>query len=185
MNVSPGQKLTLRPMIIADAEAVGAIDARAFGAGGWPTRAFLAELQENRLARYFVVVANEASSLMGYVGCWMMADAVHIVTIAVEPGQQRRGIGELLVLRALDLAAEAGAPAVTLECRASNTPAQALYGKYGFAVVGRRRRYYSNREDALVMTASGVCGAAFRGRLEERRTMHTVRHAHRLTFVSE
>ena len=170
-------------MAVRDTAAVGRMDARAFGTGSWPVRAFLAELRENRVARYFVVAADADQSLLGYVGCWALADAVHIVTIAVEPSQQRRGIGELLVLRALDLAAEVEAPAVTLECRASNAPAQALYGKYRFAVVGRRRRYYSDREDALIMTASDVCGAAYRTLLEERRLAHDAQHGHWLTTV--
>jgi ribosomal-protein-alanine N-acetyltransferase len=41
----------------------------------------------------------------------------------------------------------------TLEVRVSNKVAQVLYAKYGFRVVGRRKRYYTdNQEDALLMT---------------------------------
>lgn len=189
-------------MAVRDAAAVAGIDARAFGAGGWPQRAFLAELRENRLARYFVVAepaphlpAGPASAagggaappaddaLLGYIGCWVVADAVHIVTVGVEPAFQRQGIGDLLVVRALELAWEAGVPTVTLECRASNRAAQALYRKYGFDIAGRRRRYYSDQEDALIMTASGVDSAPFRDHIEARRAEHAARRRIALTRI--
>lgn len=152
-------------MAVRDVPAVGRIDQRAFAPGeGWPERAFLAELRENRLARYFVVAeaGHEMQAPLGYLGCWVLADAVHLVTIGVDPDAQRRGLGDVLVLRALELALEARAPAVTLECRASNSAAQSLYAKHGFQVVGRRRRYYANKEDALIMTRAELGGDATR-----------------------
>lgn len=170
-------------MAVIDVPAVGGIDARAFGPGGWPERAFRAELRENRLARYFVVADANSDALLGYVGCWLLADAVHLVTIGVDPVYQRQGIGELLVLRVLDLALEAGVPAVTLECRASNEAAQALYGKYGFEIVGRRRRYYADKEDALIMTRVGVGGAAVRDELAASQAAHARKHAIELSRI--
>ena len=170
-------------MAVGDVPAVGGIDARAFGEGGWPESAFLAELRENRLARYFVVAEPGIPALLGYVGCWVLADAVHLVTIGVDPVYQRQGIGDLLVMRALDLALEAGVPAVTLECRASNDAAQSLYRKHGFEVVGRRRRYYADKEDALIMTRAEVGGAAFRAELAAAQTAHAHERGISLTRV--
>lgn len=170
-------------MAVGDVPAVGGIDARAFDEGGWPESAFLAELRENRLARYFVVAEPSAAALLGYVGCWVLTDAVHLVTIGVDPIYQRQGIGDLLVMRALELALEAGAPAVTLECRASNAAAQSLYRKYGFEIAGRRRRYYADREDALIMTRSEVGGAAFRAEIAAAQAAHVHERGIRLTRI--
>ena len=178
-------------MAVGDVTVVAGIDARAFGAGGWPESAFLAELRENRLARYFVVAtpAEEGEILgsgglpLGYIGCWVVADAVHIVTVGVEPEFQRQGLGDLLVIRALELAWEARVLEATLECRASNVAAQALYRKYGFDVAGRRRRYYSDREDALIMTASGIDAASFRARVDASRADHAARYGIALTRI--
>ncbi len=164
----PPRALVLRPMTERDVPAVAAIDGRAFGAGAWPQRAFLAELRENRFARYFVLGERDGPPL-GYAGCWLMPDGLHIVTLGVEPAQQRRGLGAALVMHAVDLALEARAPAVRLECRASNEAAQALYRGFGFEVVGRRRRYYSDDEDALVMVLAEVGAPPVRARLEARR----------------
>jgi ribosomal-protein-alanine N-acetyltransferase len=175
------RSLVLRPMAVRDVASVARIDARAFGAGGWPESAFLAELRKNRLARYFVVAmpgseTETPDELLGYIGCWVVADAVHIVTVGVDPGFQRQGIGDLLVVRAMELAWEAGVSIATLECRASNFAAQALYRKYGFDIAGRRRRYYSDDEDALIMTASEMDSNDFCDRVATRRAEHAVRH---------
>ena len=61
-------------------------------------------------------------------------------------------MGELLLLNLLSLACEQAARESTLEVRRSNKVAQSLYQKYGFEVVGERRRYYKDGEDALIMT---------------------------------
>ena len=167
----------LRAMTMRDVERVGEIDAEAFGSGAWPRTAFRDELHANHIARYFVLDPGDERPLLGYVGCWALFDAVHLVTIGVDPQYQRQGLGEILVQQALDLAHEIGAPEVTLECRETNLAAQALYRKYGFQEVGRRRRYYSDtREAALIMTAHDVCSDAFRETLDQRRAEHERRY---------
>ena len=73
--------------------------------------------------------------------------------IAVAPDRRRQGIADALLT-----AVEARARAmelrfITLEVRASNGPAAALYAKHGFVPVGRRTNYYEKpREDAILMT---------------------------------
>jgi ribosomal-protein-alanine N-acetyltransferase len=62
-------------------------------------------------------------------------------------------LGELLLLNLLHLATAEKAQMTTLEVRRSNRGAQALYSKYRFDIVGERRRYYRDGEDALLMTA--------------------------------
>jgi ribosomal-protein-alanine N-acetyltransferase len=70
-----------------------------------------------------------------------------------------------ILVTACDLAAEM----VTLEVRRGNDAAQALYQKYGFDVVGERRRYYRDTgEDALLMTVSTL-DAGYGEMLEEKR----------------
>ena len=130
-----------------------------------------------------MLAQEPGAELLGYIGCWTLADALHIVTIGVEPAQQRRGFGDLLVTRALDLAFEAGLPAATLECRASNLPAQALYTKFGFHVAGRRRRYYADKEDALIMTRIDDDPAAARTRLQGQRHRHHRAYGAQVTQV--
>lgn len=108
--------------------------------------------------------------IVGFLGLWFMVDEGHIVTVAVDPASRRRGVGELLVAQALEMARAGGAQVVTLECRVSNIPAQALYEKYGFTRAGIRKRYYTdNGEDALIMTTPRLDDPAYSQRLADLR----------------
>ena len=115
--------------------------------------------------------------VVGFVGVWLLADEAHIVTIAVRDGRRGRGVGELLLIAAIEAAMGERQEVVTLECRVSNAVALRLYEKYGFQRVGLRPRYYSdNHEDAYVLTAEGVGTEAY-GRLFERlRGEHRARY---------
>ena len=119
---------------------------------------------------------ERAELVTGVVGVWMLPDEAHVVTIAVRESYRRRGIAELLLIRAIDIARAKEQALVTLECRVSNHPALALYDKYGFRKVGLRPRYYSdNREDAYVLTLDGVLTRRFREQLSEFRAKHEIR----------
>jgi ribosomal-protein-alanine N-acetyltransferase len=96
---------------------------------------------------------NQDHVILGFVGLWYMASEIHIINLAVHPDYRHRGIGELLLICAIELSVNLKAILMTLEVRASNLPAQALYLKYGFSERGIRHAYYlSNREDAAIMT---------------------------------
>ncbi|MEX0800792.1 MAG: ribosomal protein S18-alanine N-acetyltransferase [Dehalococcoidia bacterium] len=111
--------------------------------------------------------------VVGFIGVWMLADEAHVVTIAVRDSHRRRGIGELLLIAAVETALRERQAVVTLECRVSNTVAIRLYEKYGFQQVGLRPHYYSdNQEDAYILTAEAITTEAYRQRFEELRGQH-------------
>jgi ribosomal-protein-alanine N-acetyltransferase len=92
-----------------------------------------------------------------------MLDEAHITTIAMHPEYRGRGLGVLELSSMIGIAYEINAQRVTLEVRVSNTVAQNLYRKYGFMVVGTRRRYYSdNNEDAYIMTTDDINTQSYR-----------------------
>jgi ribosomal-protein-alanine N-acetyltransferase len=112
--------------------------------------------------------------ILGFVGLWIMLNEAHIIAIAVERSCRRLGIGEDLLIAIIDLAAQLNADFITLEVRASNTMAQALYEKYGFHVVGRRSGYYSdNGEDAVLMSTDSIRSEPFRARCQHLKRAHT------------
>lgn len=115
--------------------------------------------------------------VVGYVAMWLMVDESHLTSIAVRKSHQRHGVGELLLLSIAKLSIEMKAQVLTLETRVSNTPAQALYEKYGFRKVGLRRRYYSdNREDAVIMTTDSLTSAPYQARLFELERKYCARY---------
>jgi ribosomal-protein-alanine N-acetyltransferase len=145
-------------MTVDDIPAVVAIDRMSFTLP-WPERSYRYELTENAASWFFVaeLAGEEETRVLGYVGFWLVADEVHISTIAVHPEFRRQGIGELLLRTALEKAKQFGAEMATLEVRASNHGAIQLYQLYGFEVVGRRKGYYhDNQEDAILMTLHHV-----------------------------
>jgi ribosomal-protein-alanine N-acetyltransferase len=100
--------------------------------------------------------------VLGLIGLWLVIGEAHVVTIAVRPDCRRQGIGELLLLAAIETALEEHQDEMTLEYRISNHEARALYEKYGFRQVGVRAKYYSDtQEDAVLMTTPSLRSAAY------------------------
>ena len=100
--------------------------------------------------------------IAGFVGLWYMVDEAHIVAIGVRREYRGLGLGELLLIAAIEQAIEMESRVVTLEVRVSNYIAQNLYKKYGFTERGMRKGYYTdNREDALIMTTSPIEDEAY------------------------
>ena len=118
------------------------------------------------LARIFrgeMVQVATSQLILGFAAVWFMADEAHLANIAVREACRQQGVGEQLLISVIRLSVERGARFITLEVRASNQAAQALYAKYGFDEMGIRRGYYSdNGEDAVLMTAEGIGAEHFR-----------------------
>ncbi len=163
MVARPPVALRIEPMTVDDIPAVHTHERSSF-AVPWPDDAYRNEVLTNRLASY--VVARAGDEVVGFAGLWVMVDEAHITTFAVHPRWRRRGVGQRLLLRLLELANDRRAREATLEVRLSNMPARRLYEKYGFRPVGIRPRYYSdNGEDALIMTTDALASAGMRERL--------------------
>ena len=98
------------------------------------------------------LVAEVAGTLVGYVGSQTVMDETDMMNIAVHPDCRRQGIAAALVNALVASLQDMGSHSLTLEVRASNAPARALYDMLGFQQVGLRRNYYHNpKEDALIL----------------------------------
>ena len=119
---------------------------------------------------------SEHEYAAGVIGLWFVLDECHIVIIASRLRERRRGVGELLLIGAIEAALERGSRVITLEVRASNEAARTLYRKYGFQEVGTRKRYYSdNNEDAIIMTTPPIQGDEYRNNFESLVRGHAAR----------
>ena len=125
---------------------IAALEAMCFSAP-WSERSVSSEL-ENALSLW--IVAMDGENLAGYVGSQSVLGEADMMNLAVHPDYRRQGVGEKLVNTLIDALSQAQVHSLTLEVRASNAPAKALYQKLGFLQVGLRPRYYQNpKEDAL------------------------------------
>lgn len=150
--------LVYRPLELGDLDAIMAIEEAVFPLP-WSRNVYRRELEHGRDSYYRALdlVQAERRILVAYAGYWILDDEAHLMTIAVDPAWQGRGIGRWLLLELFDDVAIRGAHAVTLEVRAGNRRARLLYRRMGFRVVGRRKGYYTdNREDALIMTTPAL-----------------------------
>jgi ribosomal-protein-alanine N-acetyltransferase len=158
-------------MRVADVPAIMKIENKAFPKP-WKAHAYEYEITRNQMASYQVVSVNigdKPSEIVGYTGHWLLADEIHISTIATHPQWRGHHLGELLFLNTLFMAYDYKKPQaalVTLEVRRSNVVAQNLYRKYRLELVGERKRYYQGNEDALLMTVEPL-DAAYRSFLKE------------------
>jgi len=123
--------------------------------------------------------------LVGFAGFWILFDEAHIIAIAVRDPYRRQGIGQGLLISAIDTACKLQTRVVTLEVRESNTAAQDMYLKHGFKAVGKRPRYYSdNQEDAVLMSIENLSTEEEKDRLRGLRT-ETLRNGGYLTRTIE
>lgn len=115
----------------------------------WSLSSIASELN-NPLSLWIVAVDGE--KLAGYVGSQSVLGWADMMNIAVAPEYRRKGVGRELVACLIEHLREEKVTCLTLEVRASNTPAICLYDKMGFLPVGRRPNYYHKpKEDALIL----------------------------------
>lgn len=116
----------------------------------WTRAQLAAELPDGH---HEFLVAEAGDTVIGYVGMMYVLDEGYISNVAVSPDHRRQGIASTLIEALLHRAEELQLSFVTLEVRESNAPAIALYGRFGFTPVGRRKGYYdAPKEDAILMT---------------------------------
>jgi ribosomal-protein-alanine N-acetyltransferase len=145
-------KVEIRALAYPDLPQVIAIERRVFPTP-WSLAMFVLELskQSGICLAATAPTATGEPRLVAYLICSRYDTVWHVMNVAVDLDQQRRGVASALLA---DLYARVGDPLArfTLEVRRSNSVAIRLYEREGFRAAGIRRRYYQdNGEDALVM----------------------------------
>ena len=110
----------------------------------------LQEELNNPNSEYFV--AKLENNILGFAGIWKAVDDVHITDIVVKKSNRQTGIGSKLLEKLIQTAKSQNFNSITLEVNEHNLPAINLYLKYGFKNVGFRKKYYNNKDNAIIMT---------------------------------
>ena len=151
----------IRRAVAADLDAVTEIE-RQTSESPWSRESLAKDIED--MAKSIVLVAeftDEAraeTSVVAYADAWCVAGEAQLNNIGVLPEYRGQGIGDALLF-GLEAACRdfregsnpEGCSIMTLEVRRSNETAQGLYTKHGFEIVGERRAYYNNGEDAILM----------------------------------
>lgn len=114
----------------------------------WSEKQILSDMQQDNVDYFFV---KKDEKIVGFLAISQLAGELEITNIAIKKAYQGHGLGSQLLadLDCVDFP-------IFLEVRASNTPAQALYKKWGFDIIGKRKQYYHEPvEDAIIMKREG------------------------------
>lgn len=144
-------ELALRDLEWTDLAHLAELEQHLFADDAWSEQTWWAELA-GRPRRDYVVATAPEGAIAGYAGLDHGGEVADVMTVAVAPDHQGRGLGRMLLAELLHRATARGAEAVLLEVRADNDAARRLYDRAGFEVISVRRRYYQPGDvDALVM----------------------------------
>jgi ribosomal-protein-alanine N-acetyltransferase len=180
----------IRPMEPGDIPSVVAIDQLSFPTP-WSASSYAYELKHRNVSLFYVLLRPDSdgdpppergwrrwlysatgrrtqSRVIGYLGIRLRGSGIHISTIAIHPDWRGKGLGELLLLTAIEQATKMGRSVITLEVRPSNQIAQRLYQKYGFRFTGVHEGYYRDGENAWLMAVE-IDQDAYRARLAKLR----------------
>jgi ribosomal-protein-alanine N-acetyltransferase len=149
--LAAGAGLALVPMTLDDVDEVHALECSVF-----PHPWSRANFSDSVQAGYDAWLLRDGEkALAGYFLLMYALDEAHLLDVAVAASRQGTGLGRYLLDTLCARSKEMGAATVLLEVRPSNERALAVYRRYGFAEIGRRKGYYpaheGKREDAIVM----------------------------------
>jgi ribosomal-protein-alanine N-acetyltransferase len=155
----------LRALTHADLPRVAELERELFGSSAWSPAMLAEELAAD--GRHYVAAEMPSAGgpgpapLVGYAGLWFDGEDGQVMTIGVSARHQGQGIGRLLMAELVGQARTLGARSVLLEVRVDNVPAIALYERFGFTRMGRRRGYYQPENvDAWTMRLDLATGSS-------------------------
>lgn len=152
-----GEGIAYKPLDARHVADVAALEAAVMGTDAWNEALVADELGRADRVWWAAYAADPKmplsaeAPLVGYAGGWVVDGDLQILKVGVDPAWRRHGIARVLLARVADDARNLGARTSSLEVRTGNAGAQALYAALGYEALGRRPRYYSDGEDALIM----------------------------------
>lgn len=143
--------LLVRPFARIDAEALTRLHAAAFD----PPQLGQAYWRGARTtAPNLCMVAEEDGEIVAYCDGFLAGEGGDVNSVASLPGRRGEGLGRAVLSAFLGEARKRGASLIHLEVAEANVAAVRLYGALGFTPVGRRRGYYADGQDAVVMACA-------------------------------
>ncbi len=124
------------------------IEIKTFKKSAWSQESFKYEYHNKHSYQFVVEYKN---NIIGYAIIWIFEDESHLVNFAIKKEFRKKGFGEKLLKFVIDFSIKKGVNYIYLEVREKNIPAVSLYKKFNFIIVHKRKKYYNNNEDALIM----------------------------------
>lgn len=150
--------LKILPFTKEDIDAITAIEKLSYPSP-WKKEFFLNELSNPNVSYMFVMKLND--TIIGYAGFWISYEYATITKVTIHPSLRGKGLSKILLKDLIGRCFSLGADIISLEVRESNIIAQGLYTSFGFKKEGKRKKYYDNGEDAIVMILNKEGGSNY------------------------
>jgi ribosomal-protein-alanine N-acetyltransferase len=144
------EEVNIRPVGLDDIESISILEQASFN-DPYPSY-FLEELARDNPETFLVLTVNNKIVGYGIINHW--EDHEHLISIAVDPNNRKKGFGERILVE-LEKRSSKTRP-LRLEVRQSNVAAIQLYSKRGFTKTGLAEGYYADGEDAITMEKTPV-----------------------------
>ncbi len=149
-SLADASRVVYQPLDASRAHCVAQMESQVMGTDAWSPSLVLDELGRKDRTWWAAIDAT-SGELLGYAGGWVVDGDLQILKVGCDSAWRRMGIARNLLGRVAADARDLGARTASLEVRASNRGAQAFYENLGFETLGKRPRYYSDGEDAVIM----------------------------------
>lgn len=113
-------------------------------------------LQLSGWSDFSFLVAKDDGKVVGYAIYHGLKEEFDLHNLAVHPDFRKKGIGSALMKKVIDDAQKNDTLEIYLQVRESNDEAKKLYSKFGFKVIGKRARYYSDNQEAAFIMKRGL-----------------------------
>lgn len=100
---------------------------------------------------YFIVAKNNDDKIVGFAGIKAIVDNADIMNIVVRKDIRNQKIGSILLNYLINLSKQLALKSITLEVNENNFIAIHLYEKMNFKIIGIRKKYYNNIDNAIIM----------------------------------
>lgn len=140
--------IKITPMTLEDIETISPILLKEFD-DFWSSNVLKQELESNNSSLF---AAKSNHEIIGFASIWCVLEEAHLTNIVIKKEFRKKGIATKFLNHLFCFCKKAGMNTLTLEVSSHNQPAFLLYKKLGFTVVGKRPNYYSNNQDAILMT---------------------------------
>lgn len=147
---SPKPEPHIRAATVHDIPSIVSLEREVQTAAHWPELSYRRVLQQ-KSPHPIAYISEEAGAVLGFVIARVIGPDCELENIVVDRTNRSRGIGSDLIHALIKAAIVQRVECLFLEVRESNQAARALYEKYGFAITGRRKGYYTApAEDAVL-----------------------------------
>lgn len=107
------------------------------------------KMSEDRNYKFFVAKGN--GEVVGFIVLLVVDEKTEIIKIATKQEYKRMGVARALLRAVEDYSKKLGHTGIMLEVNEHNEPAIKLYESFGFKEIHRRKKYYGNLGDAIIM----------------------------------